>query len=206
MSPSVICAVHVACKRQDMPMWLCRGAADDSEADTSGQDDMDSGGEAGQEHEGRKAGRRGAALPGEDRFMHLDDMEAFLQDAERTADNDAGAFQEVLGVAAPCDAFSFSVSICQSRRSIRLECASFTRVFSKSPGIAQTRTKLGGLMAMRKAGKMMRRRRRYLWEHRHWAGVHSSRQGLQAGPDDAGVHVPGAARVAAGVWRRAGAD
>lgn len=83
-------------------MWLCRGGADDSEADTSGQDDMDIGGEARQEREGRKAGRRGAALPGEDRFMRLDDMEAFLQDAERTAataDDDAspGAFQAVLG-------------------------------------------------------------------------------------------------------------
>ena len=73
-------------------MWLCRGVADDSEADTSGRDDMDAGEDAGQEREGRKARRRGAALPGEDRFMRLDDMEAFLQDAERTAataDDDA---------------------------------------------------------------------------------------------------------------------
>lgn len=82
-------------------MWLCRGTADDSEAATSGDDELGRSGQAGQGREARQARRRGMALPGEDRFMRLDDMEAFLQDAERTAataDDDAspGAFQAML--------------------------------------------------------------------------------------------------------------
>ncbi|KAK9835328.1 hypothetical protein WJX81_002321 [Elliptochloris bilobata] len=74
------------------------GTRDGARGDAETSEEADEGGDQGSEGEAeegraaRKAGRPHKALPGEDRFMRLDDMEAFLQDAEcnaATVDDDA---------------------------------------------------------------------------------------------------------------------
>ena len=68
-----------------MAWGVCSG---DEEAGSSGEEDTggeEEGGGDGEEPGGRPGNRRAKPLPGEDRFMRLDDMETFLQDAERAA-------------------------------------------------------------------------------------------------------------------------
>ena len=136
--------------------------------DTGDEDDMDDGAPGGQERGARKARRRGAALPGEDRFMRLGDMEAFLQDAERTtatADGDAspGAFHrswfpdglQQSGVCLPL------VSDWSAAAWLAWKQARLMQVRCDSPSTAQMRTKLGAATAVKKAVKKLRRRRRW---------------------------------------------